>query len=133
MESADATFGKRLRSIRTRLRLTQTDIATELGLTKASVSGWEVGRSHPSFTQLEQLAAFLRVPPGQFFWNSGKPHSGALDQRRLAEVIANIENCTKREFDLLPPDKKARLIAHLYAQDVQPNQSALRSLLELVR
>ena len=39
--------------------ITQDELASYIGVSKASVSKWETGQSYPDITFLPQLAAFL--------------------------------------------------------------------------
>ncbi|MBB5885448.1 transcriptional regulator with XRE-family HTH domain [Xanthomonas sp. F1] len=49
------TIGARMRAARETARLSQTDVASELGVTKGSLSAWENDRNYP------QLQAFMRL------------------------------------------------------------------------
>jgi transcriptional regulator with XRE-family HTH domain len=55
-------ISQRIRQLRLSKGLTLQDIATELGVTRASVSKWESGQTHPEFARLEKLAGYLKVP-----------------------------------------------------------------------
>lgn len=41
--------------------LTQNDLASYIGVSKASVSKWETGQSYPDITFLPQLSAFFNI------------------------------------------------------------------------
>jgi len=58
-------LSQRLRELRLGKGLTLHQVATELGVTRASVSKWELGQSHPEFSRLEQLARILGVPSSE--------------------------------------------------------------------
>lgn len=51
-----ADIGTRLRAARTAARLSQADVALDLGVTRQAVSSWEAGRSSPTAVQLGDLA-----------------------------------------------------------------------------
>lgn len=52
-------FGDRLRAARIAAGMTQEQLGFALGVTKASVSGWENNREAPSFKLLPELSAVL--------------------------------------------------------------------------
>jgi transcriptional regulator with XRE-family HTH domain len=54
-------ISQRIRQLRLSKGLTLQDIATELGVTRASVSKWEGGHARPEISRLEQLARLLNV------------------------------------------------------------------------
>jgi len=55
-------IGQRIRELRLGRGLTLQEVATVLGVTRASVSKWEQGHTHPEYSRLEQLAGILGVP-----------------------------------------------------------------------
>ncbi|EMG32518.1 helix-turn-helix domain-containing protein [Streptococcus oralis] len=54
-------FGKRLREVRKSKKLTQQQIADEIGVNRGSYSNWEKGKREPSFENLVKLADLLDV------------------------------------------------------------------------
>ena len=48
-------FGRRLRAARKARGLTQSEAARQLGVTKAALSAWEVGRNLPDALMLGKL------------------------------------------------------------------------------
>lgn len=54
-------FGLKLKEVRTRRNLTQTQLAEMCGLSFQWVSLYETGRRKPAFEQLKQLAIGLSV------------------------------------------------------------------------
>src|SRR5690606_34258644 len=57
----DTTLGERIRTARKAARLTQTDLARQLGLTPQSVQQWEQDQSEPRRKRMVDLAAALGV------------------------------------------------------------------------
>ena len=55
-------IGQRIRELRLGRGLTLQEVATVLGVTRASVSKWEQGHSHPEYSRLEELARLFGVP-----------------------------------------------------------------------
>lgn len=54
-------FGERLKQLRKQNKVTQTDLATRLGITQQAVGKWETGRSSPDPQTLMMLAEFFAV------------------------------------------------------------------------
>jgi|TARA_R100000322_G_scaffold106051_2_gene67575 transcriptional regulator with XRE-family HTH domain len=54
-------FGKRLRAARERSNLTQERLGMELGVSKTTVSSWELGNDPPRFSYLLELKRVLDV------------------------------------------------------------------------
>jgi transcriptional regulator with XRE-family HTH domain len=60
-------FGANLRHHRKAGRLTQADLAEQVGLSMEMISKIERGVAAPSFSTIERLAEVLEVPEGAFF------------------------------------------------------------------
>ena len=54
-------IGNRIRLLRTQHRLTQGQLANDLGITPQAVSRWELERSYPDLELLPVLAAYFAV------------------------------------------------------------------------
>lgn len=59
--ATDKAFGARLQQLRTGAGLNQSEVAERMGVSAASVSGWEKGRARPGHDRMEELAAILGV------------------------------------------------------------------------
>ena len=64
-------ISNRIRQLRRARGLTLEQLATELGVTKASVSKWELGSTHPEHSRLDQLARVLGVTAPQLLTDPG--------------------------------------------------------------
>lgn len=60
-ELADESFGDRLHRLRTAKRLTQLEIAGELGVSEQSISAWEQNKARPKAGRIKALAILLNV------------------------------------------------------------------------
>lgn len=58
----------RVRELRTRLRLRQADLATEVDVTRQTILAIEKGRLNPSVTLSLKIARVLREPVGYVFF-----------------------------------------------------------------
>ena len=74
-EPLQALFGRRLRAWRERNGLPLKAIASDLGVSVATVSAWERGDRFPSGQHLEMLARQYKLCVCEFFWQgSGRCH-----------------------------------------------------------
>ena len=53
--------GEKIKILRNKYNLTQTDIAKKLGITRSSVNAWEMGISIPSTQYIVELAQLFNV------------------------------------------------------------------------
>lgn len=58
----DFTFGNYLYELRTRARLSQTELANRVGVTNKAVSKWENGKAKPTTNTLKKLAVLFDIP-----------------------------------------------------------------------
>lgn len=54
-------IGKKLKTLRKGKKLTQQDVADRLGLVRATISNYEVGRRTPHLSELKRFAEFYGV------------------------------------------------------------------------
>lgn len=57
----DYTFGNRILELRTKLNLSQTELAEMVGVTNKAVSKWETGKSKPTTNEIRKMAALFKV------------------------------------------------------------------------
>lgn len=59
-------IGRKLRTLRKGKKLTQSDVANQLGMVRATISNYEVGRRTPHLSDLRRFAEFYGVDLGYF-------------------------------------------------------------------
>ena len=74
-------FAKRVAECRERLRLSQSDCARDMGVSRQHWNNWEIGYSKPQTKRMRQLAELLHCDPGWLQHGTGND----LD-KRLANV-----------------------------------------------
>ena len=89
-------IGQRLRSLRTKQRLSLGDIERRVGLMRTYVSRVERGRTVPSLDTLEKLAFALRVPMYRLFCNGHRPNGNGM--RSFRPRPRSIVTAEKREL-----------------------------------
>ena len=80
------TLGERIREYRISIKMTQTDFATRLGITGASVFAYENGTRLPSYEVLVKIADALGVTTDEL-----------LGRKKENRVTIDVTNLTPRE------------------------------------
>lgn len=93
--------------------LTQDELASYIGVSKAAVSKWEIGQSYPDITILPQLAAFFNISIDELM--GYEPQMGKEDIRKLyrrlsydfavkpfEEVMGECRKIVKKYFSCFP-------------------------------
>lgn len=89
-------IGKKLKQLRNERGYTQEYVSQELGITRSTVSNYEIGRRTPHLKDLERLAGFYGAGL-DFFGVSNKDH--AFDLLARAREVFN-------STDVSPEDKE---------------------------
>ena len=61
MRMNDYKFGNYIYELRSRARLSQSELAAKVGVTNKAVSKWEVGKAKPSVETIRKLAALFQI------------------------------------------------------------------------
>jgi transcriptional regulator with XRE-family HTH domain len=111
-------IGERLKAIREKARLSQTEFAERLGVVLRTYASYERGERSLSVEVLKALHDEFHVDP---MWLLSGPEpeprkSGSAKQRTdvLVKIVILVEQHLARSRARLPLEKKARLIALLY-------------------
>lgn len=89
-------FGERLKRLRKERGLTQAELGSRVGLSKAVVSKYENAIGYPSYDVLIQLAAFFRVSTDYLL---GVAAHDTVDLSRLTESQAQAVRRIVAEFE----------------------------------
>lgn len=65
-------FGKKIKELRERAKMTQTDLAKEIGVSKSVISAYEKGIRNPSFKVLQDISVVFNVPETYFLANESE-------------------------------------------------------------
>lgn len=82
-------IGQKLRILRRERRLTQQDLADHIGMNRATISNYEIGRRSPNISELRKLAEYFGV--GLDFFGV-TPKDNILDLIGRAKTIFEDEN-----------------------------------------
>ena len=77
---ATESFGVRLRRLRVAKRLTQAQVAAQLGVSVPSISGWEQGKTRPKAGRMDALSILLGIDMSELM--------GIEESDSLSEVVA---------------------------------------------
>lgn len=86
-------IGKKLKVLRKTKGLTQQDLANLLGVQRATISNYEVGRRSPHIKELQRLSELLGVSLEYF----GISNSEARDLIARAKIVFDDENIPHEE------------------------------------
>jgi len=80
-------MGRRIRSARKDMQLTQTDLAVKLTVAVATISGWELGKYSPSGENLRRVSDTLAVSTS--FLNPEKLRGGKQSLEQLSRALGS--------------------------------------------
>ena len=98
----NSSIGAKLKTLRKGRKLTQEQAAEKLGITRATVSNYEVGRRTPHVSELKRIGAFYGVGLDYF---GLVPTDEVFDLLSRAREVFNNSN--------IPKDKKEELYKEL--------------------
>ncbi len=68
------SLGKRIKILRTDLKLTQAELAAAIGSTRATIANWELDRAEPDAEMLSRLSVFFRVSTDYLVGRTNNPN-----------------------------------------------------------
>jgi len=132
-------FKKRLETLRRKAGVSQEALAAACGRTQGWIGIIEKGASYPRVPDIYKIASSLHIHPGALFAdlpNANTPVIEAdIDTDRLAGILGTVLAATEHTGKKADPAVCARMAAHLYRDEVQPDhslQSALSATLHAV-
>ncbi len=126
----DLHVGKRLRMRRLMLDMSQTDVATALGMTFQQIQKYEKGTNRISASRLQYLSRFLQVPVPFFFEGLAGPKTATAGASAVAaespayvsEFLATSDGLALSKAFMCIPSPKLRhaivlLVEQITAED----------------
>lgn len=110
---------KKLKARRKELKMTQKDIADQLGISYQAYSAWERGVKGPSKEKVQRLEQILRVPKGYFTEIEIVRLYNALSDKRKNQVLEYTRNLVQAESR-----KVVTISENLYEYHVYEKMSA---------
>ena len=93
-----SSIGAKLKTLRKSQRLTQQAVADNVGITRATISNYEIGRRTPHLKDLQKLAAF---------YNVGLDYFGISTADEVLELLARAKEVF--ESDIVEKETKEEL------------------------
>lgn len=131
MQDSIETLGSRIKSLRQSHSLTQGEVGVIVGVSKASVSQWELGFAVPRGEHLVRLANCLGTTPGRL-WGDASQIAMPLNEELLALAISCLEDGAGESFARITPANKAKLILYLYNRGERLSKQEVIALLALI-
>ena len=96
------SIGRKLRILRKEKRMTQQELADQLGIKRATISNYEIGRRSPHLSELRRISEYFGV---------GLDYFGVTQKDDLLDLVAR----AKRVFDneAIPIEKKEAVYKEL--------------------
>lgn len=88
-------IGSKLKTLRKGRKLTQHELADKLGVTRCTISNYEVGRRSPHISELKRFAEFYGVDLSYF---------GVAPRDEIFDLLSRAKEVFKN--DNIPQDKK---------------------------
>lgn len=95
-------IGERIKEQRTRLKMTQTDLANKVGLSYIQIGRYEKQKSRPSSTILQRLASNLETTTDYLMNGSSfEENSAQLTDKELLNQFMEVEKLNKEDKYLI--------------------------------
>ncbi|MBM2293864.1 helix-turn-helix transcriptional regulator [Sulfitobacter pseudonitzschiae] len=106
----DVHVGNRIRALRQSLKLTQSGLASQLGVTFQQIQKYETGANRVSASKLALISDVLDVPIGRFFPEGYQDRSLSIEERTLIDNYRSADDGSKAS--LLNIAAKIAEVAH---------------------
>ena len=114
------TIGDRIRRIRKKRRLTQTELAMMSGLSLSAIQGYEQGRYEPKRKPLESIAEVFKIPvdelydmPAQLGTNLAEVGTDCISRRAAIDAMAELQGRASSKGELTGISKAWKRIKEL--------------------
>lgn len=97
-------YGERISELRTKMKLTQDELAKRIGITRAALSHYEKDRREPDYETLERIADFFDVQVDYLLGRTDSPSSSYKKDKPiqgLAYIDGGVEELDEEEMDYL--------------------------------
>ena len=84
----EKNFGKKFKTARIKLGMTQSELASKVGISKSAIGMYEQGRRNPDYGTLLKLCKILKIPIYNIFSQNEVFHTDSI----LKFIIENLNN-----------------------------------------
>ncbi|MBQ8351293.1 MAG: helix-turn-helix transcriptional regulator [Clostridia bacterium] len=91
-------FADRIRDLREKSGMTQTDLAKKLGISRSAVNSWEMSLSSPSIANIVELTQIFHVSSDYLLTLSGQVSLDISDlDHEEQEVVYRLIDCLRKK------------------------------------
>ncbi|WP_339167025.1 helix-turn-helix transcriptional regulator [Brevibacillus sp. FSL L8-0520] len=95
-------YGERISELRTKMKLTQDDLAKRLGITRAALSHYEKDRREPDYETLERIADFFDVQVDYLLGRTNDPSPSVKKEKPVNRAFLELpEDVSEEEKEFL--------------------------------
>ncbi|MCR5732528.1 MAG: helix-turn-helix domain-containing protein [Sphaerochaetaceae bacterium] len=94
------TFAENLKSCRKALKLTQAEMAKQIGVSTSFITEIETGRKAPSFGTIEKISKVTNTPAWAFF-NDNFGKGIEIENNDLEKLRMILKETTNRNIDII--------------------------------
>jgi transcriptional regulator with XRE-family HTH domain len=141
----EINIAKKITTKRKEKGITQDELASYIGISKASVSKWETGQSYPDITFLPQLAAYFNISMDELFGYSPQMTkddikklyhrlSSAFSNQPFEEVLAECHSIIKKYYSCFPLLLQMAVLLlnhHMIAKEKETQKEILKEIIDL--
>lgn len=100
-------YGERIASLREKYAMTQEELSTKLGITRASLSHYENNRRAPDYDTITNIAGFFKVSIDYLLGRTDDPHIVLDDEvRKFVDSLELADDNILEKFSLTIDGKK---------------------------
>ena len=112
----DIALGARVRLRRKELRLSQSDLASAVGITFQQVQKYEYGANRISFSRLVEIATALKCSVADLIGNLNQSKSSVVFSREMANLAEPGANDLLEAYSRIESPKRRRAVLNLARQ-----------------
>ena len=100
------TFGERLKKLRQRSNISQSELASRLNIAKSTLAMYEIGQREPNFETLQQIANFFDVTTDYLLGRTDEPKPAREDEVDIKKILEQKEKAHWDGRELTAEEKK---------------------------
>lgn len=94
-----------IKKLRLNLGKSQSQMATEMGLSRSTLAGYEAGSNEPNIERLMNLASYFKVSIDELIYNGDKKTFGHKEALKILTI--SIDKHNKENIELVPAKARA--------------------------
>ncbi len=131
-------LGQRIKKTRTKLNMSQVELAKRVGISSNRLSEIESGKGNPNKSLLIAIEQLFNISPdwletgeGEMFINENKTEKEVgIDREQLKKIAIEVENILDENNAAMPIDKKMEMIFYIYDDEKENGCGNIKSIVE---